>query len=358
MTAAREFLEIERWIEANAEDLDLESTLAADVLPRIAEGGFARAGVPRDLGGAGGDTTDGVRAISAVAERSLAASFVLWGHRAYIEFLLQSTNESLRESELAGLLSGKIAGATGLSNAMKSLAGLEPLQITATSHGNQLVVDGKMPWVTNLRVEGFKVAAAVDRRDGQPTFVASFSIDDRGLERSADLPLMGMRSSNTAAIKLSEVNLDSRRVIADNAAEWLPRVRPAFVGLQCGMSIGLARRCLREASEALGAGRGILAQPITFANQRLARAENLLFDGLKTREFENNVAGLFEIRIELASIVAEAVSLELQATGGKAYLTTVGSGFGRRWREAAFVPIITPSIVQLKAALQKVRSAA
>ena len=62
-------------------------------------------------------------------------------------------------------------------------------------------------------------------------------------------------------------------------------------------------------------------------------------------------ARLFELRIRLAEIAQEAVSLELQASGGRAYLSKPGHGFQRRWREAAFVPIITPSLVQLRGAL-------
>ncbi len=64
---------------------------------------------------------------------------------------------------------------------------------------------------------------------------------------------------------------------------------------------------------------------------------------------------LFEIRIALAEVVAEAVALELQALGGKAYLAGPGRGFARRSREAAFIPVITPSLVQLKTALAKRR---
>ena len=83
-----------------------------------------------------------------------------------------------------------------------------------------------------------------------------------------------------------------------------------------------------------------------------------MYAGLSSREFEANAAPLFELRIELAEIVAEAVSLELQASGGKAYLAGPGKSFARRWREAAFVPIITPSLVQLKAALLERQKAA
>ncbi len=44
---------------------------------------------------------------------------------------------------------------------MKFLNGLEELQIKATSLGRSVQIDGTLPWVTNLRKEGFDVAAAV-----------------------------------------------------------------------------------------------------------------------------------------------------------------------------------------------------
>jgi len=40
--------------------------------------------------------------------------------------------------------------------------------------------------------------------------------------------------------------------------------------------------------------------------------------------------------------------LELQAWGGQAYLDEQAPGFARRWRESAFIPVITPSLAQLE----------
>ncbi len=346
------------WASGAADGLDRGSLDASGILPRLAAAGFPGAGVPEELGGAGGDVTDGVSAIAEVAERSLAAAFVLWGHRSYVEYLLQSPNAVLRERHLKALLRGEVAGATGLSNVMKHLAGLEPLQISAKTEDGSLLVNGAMPWVTNLRPQGFLVAAAADCPDGGPTRILSFSSEDAGLERSADLDLMALRSTDTASAKLSGVRVGQDRVLAERALEWLPQVRPAFAGLQCGMSLGLARRTLAEAAEAAGSGRGVLAEPILEARRRLRLAEGRLFAGLRSRAFEADAAPLFELRIELAEIVAEAAGLELQALGGRAYLAGPGRDFARRWREAAFIPIVTPSLVQLKAALLKRREAA
>ena len=50
--------------------------------------------------------------------------------------------------------------------------------------------------------------------------------------------------------------------------------------------------------------------------------------------------------------------LSLQAGGGRNFLQEPGRDFARRWREAAFVPLITPSLVQLQGVLAAAKKAA
>ena len=339
------------WLDANATALDTGRDGAGAVLPRLAEAGLFAAGLSRDCGGAGGTIVDAVEAIAEVSRHSLTAGFVAWGHRAFIEYCAQSGNDAFRAATLPSLLAGTVAGATGLSNAMKALSGLEGLQIVAHRAEGGFRLGGKMPWVTNLRPQGFVVAAAVAEAGTERMLVVAVPSSAPGLSRSGDLDLMAMRASNTAAIDLVDVQLAADHVLSDDARSWLPRVRPAFLGLQCGLSIGLARRCLDEARVFCGAGRHILTDPIRECTALLAAATDEMAAGLRAGAYVAKAARLFELRIALAEIAHEAASLELQAAGGRAYLSTPGEGFARRWREAAFLPVITPSLVQLKAAL-------
>jgi len=338
------------WLDHAAISLDTTSDDAAAILPRLADAGVFRIGVPTAFGGSGGDVTDAVRAVAAVSERSLAAGFVFWGHRTYIEYLLQSPNEGLRTRLLPALLAGRRGGATGLSNAMKFLSGIEELQIRASAAGDALRIDGKLPWVTNLQPHNFDVAAAVEG-DNAPAFIVSLSSEDEGLERSPDLDLMALRATRTAAVKIDNVLVDRDRIIHPDAHAWLPRVRPAFLGLQCGMSIGLARSTIAETRGRLKGGRGVLAEPLDLLASELSQIEGRLAKGIAGTLFETEPWLLFRLRIRLAEIVAEAVQLELCAAGGAAYLSQPGEGFQRRLRESAFIPVVTPSLVQLKTAL-------
>ncbi len=343
--------DIGTWLDTAAHDLDTTSDNAAALLPELGRAGLFRIGVSASLGGSGGDVTDAVAAIAAVSERSLSAGFVFWGHRAFIEYLLQSPNELLRSKLLPGLLAGHRAGATGLSNAMKFLSGIEELQVKARKSNSAIRINGQLPWVTNLQSSGFDVAAAVQGDDGNPAFVASLSSDDHGLERLPDLDLMAMRATSTAAIKIDDVRIGPERILHRNAHEWLPKVRPAFLGLQCAMAIGLARRSLAETKSKLNTVRDVLTTSVGDLAADLTIAEMQLRTGLLNSQFVEAPAPLFRLRIRLAEIAAEAVQLELSASGGKAYLSEPGKDFQRRLREVAFVPIITPSLVQLKTAL-------
>lgn len=359
-TGARSWLpaELRDWLDAHAQALDEGAEDPASVLPRLAEAGVFRLGVPASQGGLeGSDAGDAIEAVSQLAEHSVAAAFVAWGQRVFIEYLLHSPNQALARDWTGPLLRGELAGATALSNAMKFLSGIEALQISARQDGDDWVLDGRMPWVTNLRPDGFLVAAAVTAPDGTPAVVA-LPQGIAGLTRSADLRLLGLQSSNTAALEVKGVRISPRWLIHADARQYLPQARQAFAGLQCGLSIGLARRALRQAATAgQGQGaRGILAEPLAQLQTQVEYLSDQLIAGVREGRYVAEPWLLFEVRIALAEAAQQAVQLELQASGGAAYLKPAGDGFARRWREAAFLPIVTPSLVQLKTELAKRRA--
>lgn len=350
------------WLARHAAALDTDAAHALELVPRLAAAGAFRAGVPAAEGGAGGDLGDAIGWIASLAWHSATAAFVCWGQRTFIEYLLQSPNAALRARCLPALLDGTLAGATGLSNAMKYLQGVEALQIDAQpdpAQPSHWRLAGRLPWVSNLRPDNFVVAAAVAR--GERAAVVALPHDAPGLARSADLDLIALRGSHTAALAFDAVPLDPAWVIHDDAQAFLPAARPAFLGLQCGLSIGLARRALDEARAATDSSRDVLGDELDAAERTLDDAAGQLVEGVLDGRFRAEPARLFALRIALAGCVQDALELELQASGGRAYVRRDGAsnGFERRWREGAFVPVVTPSLVQLKAQLAaQARSAA
>ncbi len=343
------------WLQQHADALDEGGMDASTVLPRLAAADLFRLGVPAARGGlADTDVGDAIDMVAQLAELSVTSAFVAWSQRVFIEYLLRSPNTDLADAWLAPLLSGAQAGATALSNAMKYLSGIESLQIAAREDGEAWVLDGHMPWVTNLRTQGFLVAAAVAAPDGSPAVVA-LPHDADGLTRSPDLPLLGLQASNTAALEARGVRIGPQWLIHADARQYLPQARPAFAGMQCGLSIGLARGALAAAEQAARgqAARALLGGPLEALNAEVESLADRLIAGVRDGGFVAEPWRLFEIRIALAEAALQAVQLELQASGGAAYLRPAGAGFARRWREAAFLPIVTPSVVQLKTELAK-----
>jgi alkylation response protein AidB-like acyl-CoA dehydrogenase len=350
------------WLDEHAESLDTQAALAAQIVPQLGRADRFRIGVPVELGGLGGTTVEAIQAVAAVAEHSLTAAFVFWGQRTFIDYLLHSPNQTLRERWLPALLRGELAGATGLSNAMKYLSQIEPLQLNATraSANNDANgparwrLNGGLPWITNLRREGFLAAAAFDHTDGAPPSIFALPHDAPGLTRSDDLDLVALRASNTAALRVEHCELDESWRITDDAPTFLARVRPAFLGLQCGLSIGLARRALAAVAASSSAARAAVAGEAEQVARELDSLCAALFEGVNNGSFVAAPARLFEIRIGLAGVVAYAVRLDVQTSGGRGYLRGQSS-VARRTREAAFVPIVTPSLVQLKNQLAQQR---
>jgi alkylation response protein AidB-like acyl-CoA dehydrogenase len=344
---------LQTWLRDNADRLDTTQELAEQVVPQLAAANLFGVGVPAAFGGSGGDVRDAIEAIADVAQYSLTAAFVFWGHRAFIEFLVNSPNLALQRRWLDPLLKGERGGATGLSNAMKFLSGIESLQITATPQDKGWQLAGALAWITNLRKEGFIAAAGVAPAAGGPPMVVALSSDAAGVVRSPDLDLIALRSSNTAEVRLAAVQIGEADLIHADATQFLPAVRPAFLGMQCGMSIGLARASLQAAHALCTVSNSPLLSRVQAMQADLVDKVAQLHEGVHDGRFKATAAPLFRLRIALAEIVQQAVLLELQASGGAAYLQGQDKHFARRWRESAFIPIITPSLAQLQIALQK-----
>lgn len=352
------------FLERHAESLDAAAAHADAVVPALGEAGVLRHGVPAGHGGDGRPLAVAIEAIAAVAERSLAAAFVFWGQRAFVEYLVRGDSDALRERWLPALLEGRVAGATGLSNAMKFLSGIESLNLVAAPlagapvrDAGPFVLSGAVPWVTNVPAAGFVAAVAVARTDGRAPFVAALRHDHGGVVRSPDLDLIAMRGSNTASLRVDGARLDADDLIALDARRWLPGVRPAFLGLQCGLPIGLARASLAAAAQRGVNAKAVLGEAIDGTRRALEAAVSALVEGIADGRFVARPAPLFELRIRIAELAMQAVQLELAASGGRAYHRDAPLGFARRWREAAFVPIVTPSLTQLQGELLKHRAA-
>ncbi|MFA9488049.1 MULTISPECIES: acyl-CoA dehydrogenase family protein [unclassified Mannheimia] len=339
------------WLQAHAESLDQSNDHADLLIRKIAEENIFKIGVPTELGGIGGTIVDAIKAITELGKYSMAAAFVSWGHRTFIEHIIASKNPIPRQSYLADLLNGNLTAGTGLSNAMKFLSGIEELNVNIREENGKRYLNGRLPWVTNLRSDRFVASFVAGFQDERKPLVIAVPSTAEGLTRTKELEFISLQGTNTTALVFEDVELQDEWILADNAPEFLAATRPAFLGFQFGMPFGLVEHSLAETEKSLPF-RPILTSEWQNQVNALNDIKNRLFSGLNEEGyFIRNPKELFQVRIDIVDVVAQTILLELQASGGRGYLKSDTSGFSRRWKEAAFLPIVTPSAVQLRTVL-------
>jgi alkylation response protein AidB-like acyl-CoA dehydrogenase len=249
---------------------------------------------------------------------------------------------------------GRLAGAPGLSNAMKFLGGLDRLRVTRAAAPGGTRLNGTVAWATNLRRQRFIAAIAFGDEYGDNPSVFALPRDVRGVMREPDLDLLALRGTNTAALRLDDVALDASWQIHPQARVFLPTIRPAFVGLQCRLGLGLARASLRAAGAALDGRPSVLSGDIDTLDADIAAYRQTLCAGLDDGSLRERPRDLLTLRLRMVDIAAAAVALELQALGGRALLRGQNGGHARRAREAAFLAVVTPTVAQIKGDIARI----
>lgn len=324
---------------------------AQRVLQWLSREGYLQRAVPRLYGGDGSRLWEAVEAIADVSALCLTSGFLFWCQRVFIEYLLHTPNEPLREHLLPDILAVRRAGATGLSNAMKHLGGLEPLRTQATLLDDGVVLDGFLPWVSNLQPQRFVVAVAA-QVDERRAIVAAVPAEADGVLRGDDLQLLGLQSSQTATLTLRHVYLSHQWLLSEDAHEFLASVRPGFLLLQCGLPMGIAHRALQEAQAKMQSAKQALEEKAdTLCLQWQALAEHTRALATQDELPASALPELFQTRIRWVRLAVQAVHLEAEATGGAAFLRD--SDAARRLREVAFLPVLTPSATQLALQLRQ-----
>ena len=345
------------WLDTHAHGLDVGTVDSRLVLPQLAGADVLRVGVSQVLGGSGRTLADVVEVLAVVAAHSMTAALVLWGQRSFIEYMLHSSNSSLRQRLLPSLLDGKLAGTVGFSNPAKFLSGTGVLKVSGSPMNGGWSLSGDLHWVTNLRPGSFVVGTAMESAHSDNPIVVAVPGSCTGLKRSEDLQLLGLQSSNTATLNFDQVQISRDWVVHEDTQLFLRAVRPAVIGMQCGLAIGLARRALEEAGRMIQDDQSMLSYSLSSQRLHLEQATLELKYGLVDGRFRADPAPLFKLKLALTKSATEAVQLELEALGSETCVDQAVTQFSRRWTESSFVPIFTPTTTQLCARLRELEGA-
>ena len=129
---------------------------------------------------------------------------------------------------------------------------------------------------------------------------------------------------------------------------FLTAVRPTFLLLQSAMCLGMARASVAQSQLGLTgvncvftADVGGVAGEITVAERTLTAMAASIGDANEPTSKE-----LLWLRLTVAELASASTALELRTAGGQGYASR--AAVSRRYREAAFIPVQSPSEAQLR----------
>jgi alkylation response protein AidB-like acyl-CoA dehydrogenase len=281
-----------------------------------------------------------------------ATGFMVWCHDVCGLYMEESGNPALTGQALLDHASAHTLGATGLSNPMKTFAGIETFLLHARRVEGGYRVNGTLPWVSNLGPDHyFGAVAAVEGAEGGHQIMFVVRCDGEGVELRNCPSFSAMEGTNTWAVRLTEHFIGADTLIADPARPFIGRVRAAFVLLQCGMGLGVVQGAIDSMWD--------VERPLGHVNEFLDERPDELqaeLDALTERTmrlartpFETSTEFLIDVldtRAHVSELALRAAQSALLHQGARGYL--MSSAVQRRVRESHFVAIVTPAVKHLR----------
>lgn len=339
-------------LAARAHDID-RGAYPADLLRQLAAAGAMSAHLRRD-DGTPGDYGLAIRAIAEAARVCGATGFMMWCQSVAGLYMQASGNPGLTGERLARHVHGQTLGGTGMSNPMKSYAQIESLLLKAEAVDGGYVVNGALPWVSNLAADHyFGVVAQVVDAGGSTGREVMFMLrcDAPGVTLKPCPEFSGMEGTGTYSVQCKDLFIGADDIVADPARPLIARIRGGFVLLQCGIAAGI----IQGAIDSMWAVEPQLGHVNQFLEDRPAELQ-AEFDALVARILTlaatpddpsvDYFIDVLDARAHGAELALRATTSALMHQGARGYL--MQSAVQRRVREAQFVAIVTPAIKHLR----------
>lgn len=334
-------------------DIDLNARYPKEFMLKLGTlGGFASL-TPPALGGSGRGLRHAIQIIEEVSKECVSTGFLVWAQYALQWYLLNGTNPELATRLLPEMASGAALGGTGQSNSMKSCAGIEDTRLKAKRVDGGYLIDGTLPWVSNIGVDHyFHMGASLPDTSGLVIGLVRGDHPNLTLVRNARF--IGMDGTNTFACQFRHVFLPDAQVICHphefNA--FRDRTKAAFILMQMGMGLGLIDACvsmMKRSNKTHAHVNRFLDDQVEDIESMLAAARTRTYALADSIERDGGVAHLretLELRLAGGELSLKAANAAMLHMGAKGYL--VSNPAQRRLREAYFVAIVTPAIKHLR----------
>lgn len=342
--------------------IDREGAYPAAFLRKLGALGGLGAAIPAQHGGAGLGLAEQIEVMAQVGRECGSTAFLVWCQAACGWYLLRTPNDAVRERYLPPVAQGALMAGSGMSNTMKHLAGIEKMHVKAVRDGNGYVLNGSLPWVSNVGEDHLLIAAAEVPGTGYVMFAVEGGT--AGLEFKACPEFAGLEGTRTLNVRFHDVRLAAADVLAhpDQFPDYIQRIKAGFVLLQTGMGIGITDACLKIIQESNLMSAHVNAflddQGANLADElaALKGAVHTLARQAGGRPAEGGDAPataapvapvqVLKLRLRTSELALKAANSAVLHAGAKGYLMRHPAQ--RRLREAVFVAIVTPALKHLR----------
>ncbi len=335
--------------------IDQEGLYPADVLKDLGVAGAF--GQHLSARGGPGDMAGAIDAMAAVGEECLSTSFLMWCQNACAWYLEQTENEALRAQLQDDVSTARQLGGTALSNPMKHFAGIEPLRLFGERVSDGYVLNGQLPWVSNLGSDHvFGAIFGIKENEREQRVMALIDCAEPGVTLRQDAHFTALEGTQTFSVRFTDAFIPDARVLADPAEAMVGRIRAGFVLLQTGMGIGLVRACLdimRRSDRTLEhVNRYLDDRPDDLEAELESVVESIRnLAATPIEQSSDYMRSVLQARADISTLSLRAATSALLHAGARGYLTH--SPAQRRLREAHFVAIVTPALKHLRKELAR-----
>jgi butyryl-CoA dehydrogenase len=244
----RDFAETQ--IAPGAAERDEAARFPNELIPKMAELGLFGIMIPQEYGGAGLDAFSAAIIVEELARVDAAVALIVASHNSLCAaHIFSFGNEVQKQKYLSPLARGQKLGAWALTEP-GSGSDAAALKTRATLEGDHWVLNGEKQFTTQGSTAGvYVIMASTDRSRGKRG-ISAFIVErgTTGLSIGRIENKLGVRASDTAAVRLEAVRVPKENVLGElngGFYEVLKVLQGGRVGIGA-MAVGIAQGALEE----------------------------------------------------------------------------------------------------------------
>jgi len=338
--------------------IDTEGLYPKTVMHSLGAAGAFRPHLPDARRDGRHDFGAAIRAMAAVSHECLSTGFATWCQDTCAWYLQMGEAEA-RDLWLEQLASGRILGGTGMSNTMKAFSGIEDLRLTGERVDGGYIVNGSLPWVSNLGVDHVFGSLFTLSGDTNRTVMALVDCSAPGFTLRQSAHFVALEGTRTFACLFDNVFIPDAHVIDHDGAGFLRRARAGLVLLQFGMGAGNIQGCIdvcRGVEPLLGHVNQFLDDRPDELQEELDDIVEAVLTLAETpyETSEDFFREILQLRLAAGELALRASQSAMLHTGAKGYLSSAPAQ--RKLRESYFVAIVTPATKHLRKELARMEA--